>query len=185
MTPPTSLDERPSGTAIDPRTVPGASPSAATRAGGGSAASCAWRCSSPSSRPARSPPTPLLDVDEVDVGGNVRTDRAAVTASGIAVGDPMTDVDLAVARRGIDQLPWIDANVDRELARDRPDPRHERVPVSAVAQSGRVVLVDARDTVLGRGPARPPEWPRPQTSRCPAGGRCCRPRAVRAARGVL
>jgi cell division protein FtsQ len=71
----------------------------------------------------------------------------------------MTDVDLPAARRGIDQLPWID---DVTVARAWPGTIRirvtERVPVSAVeAGQGGWLLVDREGRLLERVDARPPE----------------------------
>lgn len=103
--------------------------------------------------------TALLDVDELDIAGNVRTERAAlVAASGIAVGDAMTDVDLASARDRIDLLPWVD---EVTVARAWPGTIRirvtERVPVSAVeAGQGGWLLVDRDGRLLERVDAPPP-----------------------------
>ena len=59
--------------------------------------------------------TPLLDVDELLVRGHVRTPEAAVLAArGLAVGDPILELDEAGAEAAVRALPWVaDADVSR------------------------------------------------------------------------
>jgi cell division protein FtsQ len=93
----------------------------------------------------------LLDVDHVRLTGAVRSDEAAVLdASRIRVGAPMTDVDLAAARRSIRALPWVDSvSVTRRWPGTVAIRITERQPAAAVRDgAGQWHLVDAGGRVL-------------------------------------
>jgi cell division protein FtsQ len=123
--------------------------------------------------------TPLLDVDQLTVVGAEHTSVAAiVTASHVHRGQPMTDVDMGRARRGIAALPWVrSVSVTRHWPATVVVRLTERTPAAVVAagqgaagpqwatldQDGRVLEVAAAPTPgLARlggdaGPLRPGE----------------------------
>jgi cell division septal protein FtsQ len=104
-----------------------------------------------------------LDVDHVDVVG---ADRTAVDgligASGISIGAPMTELDLAGARQAIEGLPWIaEVRVERQWPNRISIAVRERVPVAAVpAAEGQWALVDETGQVLTVAPATSERWVR-------------------------
>jgi cell division protein FtsQ len=94
----------------------------------------------------------VLDVDSTTVEGATNTaEQDIVTASGVAVGEPLLDVDGGSAASGIEQLPWIDtATVSRSLDGVVTIEVTERIPVATVAdQAGGRHLVDVSGRVLG------------------------------------
>lgn len=98
--------------------------------------------------------TGALDVDVIDVAGAARLDHATVVqASGVAVGDPLLDVDPADAAAGIEALPWIaDAVVERDWRAGHVRITvQERTPVAAVVAGAAVGVVDADGHVLAVG----------------------------------
>jgi cell division protein FtsQ len=94
--------------------------------------------------------SPLLDVDHLTVRGAGRTPVGAVVeASGIEIGDPMTDVDAGGATARIETLPWVaDANVRRRWPGRVELVVTEREPVAGVAAGERWAVVDGTGRVL-------------------------------------
>ena len=90
--------------------------------------------------------SPLLDVDRIQVAGSNQVDRAEVVrASGVGVGDPLVDVDLAAARRAVMALPGVaSARVERDW------PGTIRISVTDEVALA-VVVADERRTVVARG----------------------------------
>ncbi|MCC5953594.1 MAG: FtsQ-type POTRA domain-containing protein [Acidimicrobiia bacterium] len=96
--------------------------------------------------------TDLAAVDEVVVRGAERTGAGAVeVASGIDVGDQLTDVDLRRSGLAVSRLPWVER---AELERRWWDRQvvitvHERVPTAVVSDpTGTQFAVDAEGWVL-------------------------------------
>jgi cell division protein FtsQ len=106
--------------------------------------------------------SPLLDVDHIDVRGAVRTDAGAVIeASGIAIGDPMTDVEVGDAEAAIETMPWVAAaTISRRWPNKVIVELEERSPVAtAPAAAGGVALLDGSGRVLEHGPEAPADLP--------------------------
>lgn len=82
--------------------------------------------------------SPAFDVDRFEVAGAGESGvLSVVEASGIAFGDPMTDLDLASAAEGIEGLPWVrDAVVERDWPGTLRLTVTEWVPVAVVALEG-------------------------------------------------
>jgi cell division protein FtsQ len=100
--------------------------------------------------------SPLLDVDHLRVAGAAHVgERAVISASGIATGDQLVDLDLARARRRIGRIPWV-RNV--RIERHWPDSVviriTERAAVATVETSGgRKLAVTTGGVVAGRATA--------------------------------
>ncbi len=95
--------------------------------------------------------SPVLDVDTVAVTGTTQADRAEVlTASGIALGSPMIEVDTSAAAGRIEALPWV---ARASVAQDWPGTVTitvtERTPVAAVGSGSAAMAVDREGRVLG------------------------------------
>jgi cell division protein FtsQ len=95
--------------------------------------------------------TPLLDVDEVAVGGNTQTTTDdVVAASGIEPGDQLVDVDLHAAGEAITDLPWVrEAELHRGIDGRIEVRVTERSPVAVLGVGEAARLVDAEGRVLG------------------------------------
>jgi len=94
--------------------------------------------------------TPLLDVDRVVVRGATHTPSEEILrATGVARGDPLTDIDLARARRAVAALPWVArATITRQWPGTVQIDVVEREAVAAVpAGTDQWMLVDQ----TGRG----------------------------------
>jgi cell division protein FtsQ len=103
--------------------------------------------------------SPFLDVDRIPVTGATHTPPEAVQqATAIRRHEPMTDVDLDAARRGVLALPWIrTVSVARKWPSTVEVVISERIPVAAVtAGSLGFVLVDGDGRVLEASPGPPP-----------------------------
>ena len=102
--------------------------------------------------------SPLLDVDHITVAGAAHTSPDTIRqATGIRSHQPMTNVDLDRARRGILALPWVQTV---SVARRWPSTVRvvvtERTPVAAVpAGPAGFALVDATGRVLEVSPTAP------------------------------
>lgn len=94
--------------------------------------------------------SPFLDVDAVKVSGVDQTDPAVVLdAAGIALGQPLVEVDAAGARAEIVELPWVASVTSaRSWSGDVVFTVTERVPVAVVAGTEGWLLVDAHGRVL-------------------------------------
>lgn len=106
--------------------------------------------------------SPLLDVDHVMVEGGVHTSAgAATTAAHLRRGQPMVDVDVTAAVRGVDSLPWVaHATVQRQWPGRVRIRIVERDPVAVAAgDGGGSALVDATGRVLDEVGAPPPGLP--------------------------
>jgi len=95
--------------------------------------------------------TPLLDVDEVRVGGALHTGESVVAAtSGIRRGDRLAAIDLGAAGRQVAALPWIqEVRLHRELGGTVSIAVTERTPVASVEAGGEAFWADAEGRVLG------------------------------------
>lgn len=105
--------------------------------------------------------SPALDVDHIDVVGADRTSvEAVVGSSGLTLGAPMTELDLAGARRAIAALPWIaDVRVQRQWPNRISIAVRERTPVAAVPTvDDRWALVDGTGRVLAVSDAVSERW---------------------------
>ncbi len=101
-----------------------------------------------------------LDIDEVVVVGGERTSADQVrTASGIMVGTPLVDLDLAEAAAAIEGLPWIaSATVTRTWDGTVTAEVTERTPAAALpAPDDSFMLIDAAGRQLG-SVAQRPDW---------------------------
>ena len=106
--------------------------------------------------------SPLLDVDHVEVRGAGRTDAGAIVeASGLAVGDPMTDVEVDDAEAAVEALPWVaDASVRRRWPNKVLIDLDERTAVAVVpAAAGGAALLDGTGRVLEHVVEAPPDLP--------------------------
>lgn len=96
--------------------------------------------------------SPLLDVDEFVISGATSTAEAdIISASGISLGDALTDVNLEQATQRVAALPWVqNAQVDRSWSGKILVNVNERVP-AAIVEDGRsqTWLIDASGQVLG------------------------------------
>lgn len=103
--------------------------------------------------------SPLLDLDRVRVEGAVHVSADDVrVASGLRLGQPLTDVESAVVSRAVETLPWVlGASVRRHWPGVVTVRLTERVPVAATAaEPGGYALVDATGAVLELVDAAPP-----------------------------
>jgi cell division protein FtsQ len=95
--------------------------------------------------------SPLLDVDTVEVSGDVQTGRRqTLEALGVAEGDLMLEVDPGAAARRLERLPWIaSATVRRQFPSTVTVVVVERRVAAAVPAAGeRWALVDATGHVI-------------------------------------
>lgn len=103
--------------------------------------------------------TAVLDVDALEVVGADRTGvDGVVTASGIAVGDPLLDLDLDGVATDVEALPWVArATVERDWRSGMVRiVVQERQPAAALVAGEQLAVVDAGGRVLAVGPrARP------------------------------
>jgi len=95
--------------------------------------------------------TPLLDVNEIEVAGNEHTNRDdVVTASGIAEGDQLIDLDLHEAGEAVAALPWVlEAELHRGIDGAVTVAVTERTPVAVVGEGEDALLVDTEGRALG------------------------------------
>jgi cell division protein FtsQ len=103
----------------------------------------------------------LLDVDEVRITGNERSDPASLAAAtGIAPGTPLLGLDLERAVAGVEAEPWVlEATVDRSWSGTVSVAVVERTPVATInAGAGGWLLVDGQRRVLASSPT-PPDLP--------------------------
>lgn len=95
--------------------------------------------------------SPLLDVDHVEVSGTRRADPEQIVAvSGIGLGDPLIDLDLAGAEAAIAELGWV-ARVEatRSWKGTVTLAVIERQPIAvASASDGGLWLIDSEGRVL-------------------------------------
>ena len=104
--------------------------------------------------------SPLLDVDKVTVAGAPKSgDDAVIAAAGVALGDPMTDVDTSAARAAVSELPWVaTAEIRREWPATVTIEITERVAVAAIPLTEGVwALVDREGRILDDDSADPGE----------------------------
>ncbi len=107
--------------------------------------------------------SPLMAVDSVGYEGLVRTPLAEVeAAAGVAVGEPLIDVDTAAVAARVEALPWVaEARVTRSWTGSVVIEVTERQPVAAALAAPDVwVLVDAEGRVLTGSVEVPPGLPR-------------------------
>ena len=99
-----------------------------------------------------------LDVDAIEVDGVDRADpRQIVNASGIELGSPLIEVDLARSTEAVRQVPWVgDATIDRDLDGTITIAVTERVGVVAVPAGSRFAMVDRTGRQLELVDAQPP-----------------------------
>lgn len=106
--------------------------------------------------------SPLLDVDHLRVHGAHNTGvEAVLAASGIEIGDPMTDVSLGGAHDAILQLPWVESvRVERHWPGTIEIHVTEREPVAVLhTGDGSWVLLDGTGHVLTVGAGEAPDLP--------------------------
>ncbi len=86
-----------------------------------------------------------LGVHDIQIEGTRRTPRDDVLAAlGVNLGAPVLGVDIAAARRRVEDLPWVEsARVERRLPAVVRVAVQERDPVALWQRDGRHVLVDA------------------------------------------
>lgn len=98
--------------------------------------------------------TPLLDVDRVSVVGASRSGTAAVVeAAGVALGDPMSDVDSGAVAARVEALPWVErASVQRLWPATLRIRVAERRPMAQVAARDGVLLTDGTGRLLAARP---------------------------------
>lgn len=98
-----------------------------------------------------------LDVDAIEVDGVDRADpRQIVNASGIELGSPLVEVDLARSTEAVRQVPWVaDATIDRNLDGTITIAITERVGVVAIPAGDRFALVDRTGRQLELVEAQP------------------------------
>jgi len=101
--------------------------------------------------------SPLLDVGEIQVSGTEHADPDAVRAAlGVAVGDPLMDVDLGAAGKAVAALPWVQAvELHRGIDGTVQVQVTERQPVAIAGEAGEEVLIDADGVVLGPADTAP------------------------------
>lgn len=113
--------------------------------------------------------TSLLDVDEIQVHGTVRTtEDAVVAASGLTVGQPILELDEGAAAAGVAALPWVaDVEVDRAWrSGEVVITVTERSAAAVVATPTTWSLLDATGRVLATVD-RPPAPPAPPAGEAP------------------
>ena len=101
-----------------------------------------------------------LDIDEVVVVGHDRTPADQVrSASGIVVGTPLVDLDMAASAEAIEALPWVaTASVSRAWDGTVTAEITERTPSIALPISaGGFMLIDSAGRQLGSVDQRP-DW---------------------------
>ncbi len=95
--------------------------------------------------------SPFLDVDRVTItGGDQVTATSIMVAAEVAVGDPMTDIDLGGAEGRLESLPWVaTAAISREWPSTVTIELTERTPIAVVTtQDGGLLAVDIEGRVL-------------------------------------
>jgi cell division protein FtsQ len=94
--------------------------------------------------------SPALDVDQVEVRGASRTERAeAREASGIALGSPMVSLDASAAERRLEAIPWVErATVSRAWPGTVRIRLVERTPIAIVGAGADAVQVDRAGRAL-------------------------------------
>jgi cell division protein FtsQ len=95
--------------------------------------------------------SPLLDVDRIEVRGVDDLAAAEVRdATGVAIGEPLLDVDLPAVEGRVEALAWVErAQVERSWPAALIVRIERRVPVAVVGPAGAPLLVDAEGRVLG------------------------------------
>ncbi len=98
-----------------------------------------------------------LDVDDFEVVGATNADPTRiVNAMGIAVGEPLVEIDLDRAAAGVEAVPWVEtATVDRRWNGTVVVEVVEREAVAAIASPDGVVLIDRHLRQLEQLDARP------------------------------
>ena len=103
--------------------------------------------------------SPLLDVDRIEVAGNVHTPTAVVLQQlGFGRHAAMTDLDLSRARQQLLLLPWVESvSVQRSWPSTIRVVVHERAAIAAVpVPQGGFAFVDSSGRVLEIDPTTPP-----------------------------
>jgi cell division protein FtsQ len=102
--------------------------------------------------------TPLLDVDRISVVGASRTGTKAVAeATGVAIGDPMTDVNSGAVVARVETLPWVErASVQRLWPATLRIRVAERTPAAQILAGNRVILIDESGRLLASRPEPAP-----------------------------
>jgi cell division protein FtsQ len=116
--------------------------------------------------------SPLLDVDTIEVAGDVQTGRPSLLrALHVARGDLMLDVDTAAAERRLENLPWVArANVRRHFPATVSVRVVERRVAAVVPAAGeRWALVDTAGHVIDVLAEAPPDVVRVTGTRPVAG----------------
>lgn len=103
----------------------------------------------------------LLDVEQVEVVGAARADEGHVlTASGLALGEPLLELDEDGAAAAVAAVPWVaSATVDWAWNGAVTITVVERVAVAALPTGPRFAVVDAAGQQLEVVDARPDEFP--------------------------
>jgi len=101
-----------------------------------------------------------MDIDTINVVGAVQTNPdSVVTASNIIIGEPLVDLDPALAIEGVRTLPWVaEVAIEREWNGAITVSITERVPALALATEGGFMLIDATGRQLERVAEQPPEF---------------------------
>jgi len=100
----------------------------------------------------------LLDVDDIAVRGAQQVSAADIeAASGIVIGEPLIDVDLAQASASIAALPWVaTVEVSHYMSGDVVISITERTPAAVLVTSDANIVVDADGRVLFVGSSLDP-----------------------------
>lgn len=101
-----------------------------------------------------------LDINEVVVVGGEQTPHDQVrSASGIVIGAPLVDLDLAASAEAVEALPWVaTATVSRTWNGTVTAEITERVPAVVLARAdGGFMLIDGAGRQLGPSQQRP-DW---------------------------
>lgn len=97
--------------------------------------------------------SPLLDLDEVGVGGAFGDDADVIrAAAGLQAGTPMIELDLDAATESVTALPWVQsATVERDWPGGVSIEVTRRVPVAALPTGdGASILIDAEGVAVER-----------------------------------
>lgn len=96
--------------------------------------------------------SPLFAVDRITISGQVSNPQAIVEASGVAIGSPLVNVDLAEARRSIAALPVVaQVSSRRDWNGEVVFDVVEREPVAQITtRDGSALLVDGSGRILAR-----------------------------------
>ncbi|MEL7158293.1 MAG: FtsQ-type POTRA domain-containing protein, partial [Actinomycetota bacterium] len=98
-----------------------------------------------------------LDIDDIQVVGAQRADtRHIITASGLALGQPLAEIDLAATATAVEAVPWVAAaEIDRAWSGEVVIEVTERVEVAVIPTGARFALVDTEGRQLEVVPQRP------------------------------